>query len=162
MRAAARNQSWLTLLALGICSLNAGEQPNRVWAGEEVNLWGSPSPDGQWLSFVDPASGNLAVRSVENGSVRLLTHKDPHGKSGEFAYFSVFAPDGEQLAQAAVRFAQQQSPAVRRHPPTIEIRDHVALAVRLELQLLRRAPCFHEPSLRNQCKILITKILYTI
>ena len=100
VRAAARNQSWLTLLALGICSLNAGEQPNRVWAGEEVNLWGSPSPDGQWLSFVDPASGNLAVRSVENGSVRLLTHKDPHGKSGEFAYFSVFAPDGEQLAYA--------------------------------------------------------------
>ena len=43
-----------------------------------------------------------------------------------------------QVAQAAVRFAQQQSPAVRRHPPTIEIRDHVALAVRLELQLLRR------------------------
>ena len=52
-----------------------------------------------------------------------------------------------QVAQAAVRFAQQQSPAVRRHPPTIAIRDHVALAVRLELQLLRRAPCFHEPSL---------------
>ena len=67
-----------------------------------------------------------------------------------------------QVAQAAVRFAQQQSPAVQRHPPTIEIRDHVALAVRLELQLLRRAPCFHEPSLRNQCKILITKILYTV
>ncbi len=81
----------LPLLAL---VLQAEEAPQRVWSGANVNLLGAPSPDGQWLSYVDTAE--LTVRN--STETRRLTHRAQGSK--EFAYFSVFAPDSKQLAYA--------------------------------------------------------------
>jgi cytochrome c peroxidase len=81
----------LLLLASAIWAQDA---PRRVWAGPGVNLLGAPSPDGQWLSYVDAA--DLTVRGA--AETRRLTHR-PAG-SKEFAYFSVFAPDSRRLAYA--------------------------------------------------------------
>lgn len=71
----------------------------RVWTGDRVNLWGAPSPDGQWVSFVDAPTGAVTLRNVENGSERFAT-RISDTTPGEFAYFSVFDRSGERLAYA--------------------------------------------------------------
>ncbi len=72
--------------------------PQRVWSGPEVTLLGGPSRDGKYLSYVDPATRNLAVRELATGRNRLLTHAPPG--SHEFAYFSAISPDGTRVAYA--------------------------------------------------------------
>ncbi len=59
---------------------------------------GSPSRDGQWISYADPVSGALAVRSLADGGTRTIATR-PAG-SREFAYFSVFSRDGAKVAYA--------------------------------------------------------------
>jgi Tol biopolymer transport system component len=73
--------------------------PRLVWAGPQVNTLGAPSPDGRWLSFADPATGELAVRDLRTGETRFVTRKSESDK-GQFAYFSVFGPDSRQVAYA--------------------------------------------------------------
>ncbi|MGH9723087.1 MAG: TolB family protein, partial [Bryobacteraceae bacterium] len=75
-----------------------GKEPRRVWAGPDVTLFGGPSRDGRLLSYVDPATRNLAIREVATGRGRLLTQQ-PEG-SGEFAYFSAISPDSRRVAYA--------------------------------------------------------------
>ena len=98
-----------------------GQQlPQRVWTGPNVNLLGGPSPDGQWLSYVDAAE--LSIRSA--GETRRLTHR-PAG-SKEFAYFSVFAPDSARLAYAwfnAEGFYELRTVTVNGEPPKVIYRN---------------------------------------
>lgn len=82
------------LLLLTALAARAEVAPQLVWSGPNVTLLGSPSPDGQWLSYVDAAE--LAVRGANE--TRRLTRR-PAG-SQEFAYFSIFAPDSRRLAYA--------------------------------------------------------------
>jgi Tol biopolymer transport system component len=74
--------------------------PRAVWQGPEVNTLGAPSRDGHWLSYVDPSSGDLAVRDPKSGAKRFVTRKDPSTQDGEFAYFSVISQDGLAVAFA--------------------------------------------------------------
>ena len=71
-----------------------------VWTGPNVSALGTPSQDGRYLSHVDLASGELAVRDLETGESRLVTHKDPGTETGQFAYFSAMSSDGERIAYA--------------------------------------------------------------
>ncbi len=71
----------------------------RVWAGDDVNLWGGPSPDGRWLSAVDAATGGLVLRDLQDGTLRALSSGSERD-SGEFAYFSVFERSGSRVAYA--------------------------------------------------------------
>jgi len=92
----------------------------RVWSGPAVNLLGGPSPDGQWLSYVE--SAELTVRSA--GETRRLTHR-PAG-SREFAYFSVFAPDSRRLAYAWMNsegFYELRTTSVEGEPPKVLYRN---------------------------------------
>lgn len=73
--------------------------PRLAWKGAQVNTLGAPSPDGRWLSFADPATGELAVRDLRTGEIRFVTHKGPAEK-GQFAYFSIIGPDSQQVAYA--------------------------------------------------------------
>jgi Tol biopolymer transport system component len=73
--------------------------PRLVWKGAQVNTLGAPSPDGRWLSFADPATGELAVRELRTSEIRFVTHKSP-AEQGQFAYFSVIGPDSRQVAYA--------------------------------------------------------------
>ena len=88
----------LSLLAIVLTqtALTAGT-PRSVWPSG-ATIWGSPSPDGRWISCVDGATGNLARRDNATGELLLLTQK-PTG-SKEFAYFSVISRDGEKVAFA--------------------------------------------------------------
>jgi len=69
----------------------------RVWGGREVNLSGDISPDGRHLTFID-GEGNLAVRELGTGEVRLLTQDATWYDSWQVAEEAVNSPDGEQVA----------------------------------------------------------------
>ncbi len=70
-----------------------------VWSEPGINLLGTPSHDGRYLSFVDASTGDLAVRDLAAGKNIRLTHKDPAAQK-EFAYFSSISPDSRQVAYA--------------------------------------------------------------
>jgi Tol biopolymer transport system component len=61
-------------------------------------LLGAPSRDGRYLSHVDAATHNLALRDLALGRSRLLTARA--AESGEFAYFSIPSPDARRVAYA--------------------------------------------------------------
>jgi Tol biopolymer transport system component len=73
-------------------------EPHKIWGGGETNLLGGPSPDGRYLSYVDPQTGDLGIRDLAAGRNRRLT-ANPAG-SAEFAYFSVFSRDSSRVAFA--------------------------------------------------------------
>ena len=70
----------------------------QVWAGTDVDIIGSISLDGRYLTFVDWETGDLAIREVVTGKNRRVTNKGSWFESSEFALFSVFSPDGKQIA----------------------------------------------------------------
>lgn len=72
--------------------------PRLLWVDASVTLLGGPSRDGRYFSYVDAATGDLAVREISSGRSRPLTRK-PAG-SKEFAYFSTISPDSSQVAYA--------------------------------------------------------------
>ena len=76
----------------------SGMTTRQYWAGPEVQLLGSVSPDGRYLSSVAMrASGNLIIRDMAAGTDRTLTDKTGW-ESNEYAWVSIFSPDGEQVA----------------------------------------------------------------
>ncbi len=91
-------------LALALCVAtpvrpDTAATVRRIWHGQGVNLWGAPSPDGRWLSFVDAATGDLALRRADGGSPAPVARLTAAG-AGEFGYFSVFDRAGERVAFA--------------------------------------------------------------
>lgn len=72
----------------------------RLWAGAEVDLSGSVSPDGRFLSYVDWETGDLAVRELASGTSRRLTGNPRFMQAAGFAQESSFSPDGRQIAYA--------------------------------------------------------------
>ena len=77
---------------------NSSPAPRLVWSGPEVTLLGGPSRDGRYLSYVEPGTGNLAIRELAAGRSRVLTHNPPG--SPQFAYFSAISPDSRRVAYA--------------------------------------------------------------
>src|SRR3990172_7340187 len=74
---------------------NAGIVTRQVWSGPNVYIYGSVSPDGRYLSFVDQETGDLALRDLANGKDRRLTNQ---GTGFESTQGSVISPDGKQVA----------------------------------------------------------------
>jgi Tol biopolymer transport system component len=62
------------------------------------------SPDGRHLSFLDWHTGDLAVRDLQTGKDRLLTHEGTEGKEdakvSQSAGESRWSPDSQQIAYA--------------------------------------------------------------
>ncbi len=75
-----------------------GPTMRRVWEGPDVDISGSISPDGGFLSFVDWSTGDLALRDLTNDTSRRLTNKGSWAQSGEFAERVVYSRDGRYLA----------------------------------------------------------------
>ncbi len=71
----------------------------RVWSGPEVDVTGSPSPDGKYLSIQDSESGDLATWDIEGGQKRRLTNKGNWSNS-EMVLGSTWSPDGKKIAFA--------------------------------------------------------------
>lgn len=70
----------------------------RLWSGSDFDFASSsPSPDGRWVTAVDWATGDLAVRDLTTGTLRPLTHKGSWAESGEYAETARFSPDGRRI-----------------------------------------------------------------
>lgn len=67
----------------------------RVWGDAEFLI--SPTPDGRFVSLTDWATGDLAVRNLETGEVRQVTHNTSPYVPG-FAVFPHTSPDGNRIA----------------------------------------------------------------
>lgn len=71
-----------------------------VWTDPWIDVEGTVSGDGRYLSFVDWRSGDLAVRDLRSGQSRRLTGKDSWESSPEFAGPSALSRDGKWVAYA--------------------------------------------------------------
>ena len=67
-----------------------------VWSGQDAfgSVRGSISPDGELLTFLQSATGALAVRDLRAGTTRVLTNEPGS------MFYAVFSPDGRQVAYA--------------------------------------------------------------
>jgi len=84
---------------------NGGTQSARgvvvrqVWTGDDVDLSGSPSPDGRYLVYVDwKNAANLAIRDLKSGESRFLTKESGKSEKVTEAYDPLWSPDGKQVA----------------------------------------------------------------
>jgi Tol biopolymer transport system component len=63
-----------------------------------VDVEGTVSPDGRFLSYVDWETGDLALHDFATGGDRRLTNKGTWAQSDEFAEESTISRDGKQVA----------------------------------------------------------------
>jgi Tol biopolymer transport system component len=89
-------QARARLAALSGNTPSGGSQlvARRVWAGPDVHVMGSLSPDGRYLSCVDGATGDIALRDLATGKMRRLTN----GGSRLEVKASAISRDGKQVA----------------------------------------------------------------
>ena len=80
-----------------------GDRP--VWTGPNVDLFGTVSPDGRYLTYVDwGGAGNVVLRDLTAGTDRPLTKNVAYGQFGQ-GMFSAISKDGKQVAYAWVNNA---------------------------------------------------------
>ena len=70
----------------------------QVWSGPDVDTYGTPSPDGKYLSYTDWETGDLAIRELATGKTRRLTNKGTQNPPAVFALNSVISPDNKIVA----------------------------------------------------------------
>jgi len=70
----------------------------QVWTGQEADGFGSVSADGEYLSFTDWNTGNLAVRNFKTSENKQVTHEGTWIDTNQFAEYSLISPDGKQFA----------------------------------------------------------------
>jgi len=70
----------------------------QVWTGQEADGFGSVSADGQYLSFADWGTGNLAVRNLKTGYNKQVTNDATWKDSTQFVEYSLISPDGNKFA----------------------------------------------------------------
>ncbi|MFH1624646.1 MAG: hypothetical protein ABID54_05755, partial [Pseudomonadota bacterium] len=69
-----------------------------VWTGPDVDTYGTPSPDGRYLSYTDWETGDLAIRELATGKTRRLTKTGTQKQPAVFALNSVISPDNKLVA----------------------------------------------------------------
>jgi Tol biopolymer transport system component len=83
---------------MGAGAAHPAMSARRVWSGPKVDVLGTVSPDGRYLSFVDWETGDLAMRDLVLGQNRRLTNKGSWNENDEFAEESAISRDGKQIA----------------------------------------------------------------
>ena len=63
---------------------------------DAVSLW-RPSPDGRYFAVTDWRTGNLGLRDINTGDIRLLTNRAKTPAEGQ-ALSAAFSPDGSRIA----------------------------------------------------------------
>ena len=76
----------------------------RLWSGSDYNFFASsPSPDGRYVTEIDWASGDLAVRDLVTGLLHRLTDKEGWDVSDDYAEVARFSPDGRRVVYGGYR-----------------------------------------------------------
>ena len=75
---------------------------------DNISLW-RPSPDGRHFAVTDWSTGNLGLRDISTGEIRLLTNKAKSPTEGQVTS-AVFSPDGNRIAYT---WFQNDVPEVR-------------------------------------------------
>jgi Tol biopolymer transport system component len=76
----------------------AAKGDRAVWTGRDVDLFGTVSPDGRYLTYVDWGGNvNLMVRDLVTGASQKLTNNSKPGEFGS-AQWSAISRDGARLA----------------------------------------------------------------
>jgi len=70
----------------------------QIWSGPEVDIFGGPSSDGRYLSYVDWKTGDLAIHELATGKKRRITKEATMKAPKQFAFYSRISPDGKQIA----------------------------------------------------------------
>jgi len=84
------------LAGSGGATRSAGDRA--VWTGRDVDLFGTVSPDGRFLTYVDwGGMMNVMVRDLVAGTSRALTNNTKIGEFG-FGQWSAISRDGQQFA----------------------------------------------------------------
>ena len=85
-----------------------GMVTRQVWTGADGVFTNAPSPDGNYMTYIDWESGNLAVRDLKAETSRLLTNEGTWEEPSQSAYTSRWSPDGKQLVYLWQRGAESQ------------------------------------------------------
>ena len=70
----------------------------QIWTAPDTDLYGAPSPDGRYLSYVDWRTGDLALFEIATGSKTHLTDDAHWVDPSEYAFYSIISPDGKLVA----------------------------------------------------------------
>jgi Tol biopolymer transport system component len=69
-----------------------------VWSGLDVDLFGTISPDGRFLSYTDwRTTNNTLVRDLTSGATKAITGNATFGEHG-YSGWSAISSDGRQIA----------------------------------------------------------------
>ena len=89
----------------GTAAVASARGDRAVWTGKAVDLFGTVSPDGRYLTYVDwGGAGNVVLRDLTAGTDRPLTGNVSYGQFGQ-GMFSAISKDGKQVAYAWVNNA---------------------------------------------------------
>ncbi|MBN8730444.1 MAG: PD40 domain-containing protein [Acidobacteria bacterium] len=97
----AATQARARLAAMGGSGLET--RPRLVW-DNAVDLWGTATADGRYLSFTDWDTGDVAVRDLRTGTNRRVTSQGGYMKAQAEAGGSAISPDGSRIAYTWERF----------------------------------------------------------
>jgi len=74
---------------------------SQVWTDARGGVFlGAPSPDGKYITFIDRESGNLAIRDLKAERQSPLTNEGSLESPEQLAEYSIWSPDGRQVAYA--------------------------------------------------------------
>ena len=82
---------------LGVAAAQTGAANSLIW-DSAVGLDGTVSADGQWLSFVDWETGDIALRDLTTGQNRRVTNKGGYTKALGEGEATALSADGRGIA----------------------------------------------------------------
>ncbi len=94
-----------SVLVLTLCSAAAASQTPADSVVQRVvatDITGSLSAMGEWLSYTDWSTGDIAIRNVVTGRSRRITNKGSWFESPEHGFPSVMSADGRYVAYSWV------------------------------------------------------------
>ena len=77
----------------------------QAWTGPDVDICGSVSADGEYLTFNDWSNGNLMIRNLNTSEKKQLTFEGTWKDSIQYVLNSLISPDGKQVAYSWYKYS---------------------------------------------------------
>ena len=98
----AEARSRLETLEAAVAAAAGPDEPKALTIRKVVSheMYGAPSPDGRYFSYINWATGNLAVYDMKTGEYRDLTDEGTWEVPTQFGDALIWSPDSKQVAYA--------------------------------------------------------------